>query len=132
MKDYEIMTAGKATFTLTNGVDRRWTYRISKSKDGKAHFVSILTGADNTSDYTYLGLFKPENASVLLTKASQFKPESHPYRAINWLMKELQAERPLTHNFTVMWSDSCQRCGRELTVPSSIDNRIGPECAKKM
>ena len=26
----------------------------------------------------------------------------------------------------------CQRCGKTLTVPSSIDARLGPECIKKV
>lgn len=132
ISDYNMMTAGKATFTLTNGADRRWTYKINKSKDGRCHFVSLLTGPENTSDYTYLGLFSPERGTVTLTRASNFTPESHPYRAISWLLGELKAERALTHNFVVKWADQCQRCGRDLTVPSSIDARIGPECAKKM
>jgi hypothetical protein len=131
ISDYNMMTVGKANFTLAND-KHRWTYQINQSKDGRCYFVSVLSGADINADYAYLGIFKPESGSVSLTKASRFTPESMPFRAVAWLVQTLKKGEPLTHNFELKWADQCQRCGRTLTVPSSIDSRIGPECAKKV
>ena len=38
--------------------DNRFTYRIRASEDGGVHFVAVLRGADNNSDYSYLGYIR--------------------------------------------------------------------------
>ena len=49
--------SGFAIFTLLNpNTGNRYTFRIIKAKDKEdLYFVSVLTGSDNTSSYTYLG-----------------------------------------------------------------------------
>ena len=65
------------------------------------------------------------------TKKSVYKKDSGPMAALNFLFK--QAARPaFPPNFVVRHDGRCGRCGRQLTVPSSIDKGIGPECATKM
>jgi len=46
-----------------------------------------------------------------------------------WSGREMEIEQ---HGFRVHWSNECQRCGKTLTVPSSIDARLGSECNRKV
>jgi hypothetical protein len=134
----DILTAGKATFTLA-GMDRRWTFRIVKVENDDnrepIYFATLLTGSDNEDSYTYLGVYQPQVGWVKLTKASQYKEDSEVVRALRWVVgliynnNEAEVE---SKGFRMVWSSTCQRCGRTLTVPSSVDNRLGPECAKKV
>lgn len=132
MNDYQVLTAGKATFTL-EGMGRRWTYRIARSQDGERYFAKLLTGTDNEGDYTYLGVLDPDAAQVRLTRASRMNDQSEPVRALRWVVSTLHdqgTDALRTKGFRLLWSSRCARCGRTLTVPSSIDSRLGPECAK--
>jgi len=130
-----LLTAGKATFIL-EGKDRRWTFRIVKvESDGRPpiYFANLLTGPDNDADYTYLGVYEPAVGWVRLTKASKLPETAEPVRALRWYVglvvndREAEVEQ---HGFRILWSCRCQRCGRPLTVPSSIDARLGPDCAE--
>lgn len=132
-----ILTAGKATFTL-EGKGRRWTFRIERveSEDRPAiYFAKLLAGADNDNDYVYLGIYDPAHGWVKLTKASKLPESSEPVRALRWYVglvlndRENEIEQ---HGFHIHWATCCQRCGRTLTVPSSIDARLGPECVTKI
>jgi Family of unknown function (DUF6011) len=130
----EILTAGKATFTL-EGKGRRFTFRIEKSESGDwpIYFVSLLTGPDNGGDFTYLGIFDPDIGWMRLTRASKLPVTSEPVRAFRWAIGcvfNLREHELDVHGFTMGWSNRCQRCGGMLTVPSSIDARLGPECAR--
>jgi len=132
------MTAGNATFTLesvSTGV--RYTYKVKAAKPNPdypgtepMYFVSVLTGPDNTSDYTYIGKVQREKFS--LTKASKMGPESGPVKAFAWTLAKLAAGESVEGKVKVYHLNHCGRCGRELTVPSSVEAGIGPECANKM
>jgi hypothetical protein len=69
--------AGKAIFTLV-GTSSRFTYRVTR-KDPEAgsrytqptYFVSLLTGSNNETDYSYLGILDPVTGYVRLTKNSR-------------------------------------------------------------
>jgi hypothetical protein len=52
------LTAGHAVFTITStATGQSYTYRISSGQgEGAPFFASVLTGPDNTSDYTYMGI----------------------------------------------------------------------------
>ena len=125
------ITAGRAVFTL-EGREARYTYRVNKSEDGGAHFVQLLTGPDNTRDYTYLGLLMAETGAVYLTSASHYTHKSMPVVALRWALDILWRGEELPAPARLMHVGRCGRCGRALTVPSSIDAGIGPECATKL
>lgn len=134
LSDYQVLLCGKATFTLECS-GKRYTYRISKvSDEGRppVYFASLLTGEDNESSYTYLGIVVPDRGIVRLTKASKMTDDSDPVRGIRWVVGRLFNRLPIPEQVRLLWSDRCQRCGRTLTVPSSIDARLGPECAGKV
>jgi len=52
----EFAMGGNARFTLVSKkTGERKTYRVRQPDATKPYFVQLLTGPDNTSDYTYLG-----------------------------------------------------------------------------
>jgi hypothetical protein len=128
------MLAGRAKVTVVSNVtDTRFTYKInSKEVDDfarpgekkKLHFVSVLNGSNNETDYAFLGTifcdgqFRRSDRSNIAATAPSMK-------AFVWLwshMDSLQME--------VWHSGECGRCGRDLTDPESIARGLGPTCAE--
>lgn len=72
---------------------------------------------------------------VKRTNKSKLTATAVEVRAINWLFKVLTEggdKAVSAAGFRLQWSNKCVRCGRKLTTPSSIDGRVGPECAKSL
>lgn len=131
--------AGHATVTLTSKkTDARYTFKITEPKNGSdtRRFVSVLTGPDNTSDYTYLGCLEDCDHSprFRLTQKSRMTGDSGPVRAVAFFCTRVldHPEAPLPCDLEIRHEGRCGKCGRALTVPESIDRGIGPECAAKM
>ena len=131
------VTAGRAIFTL-QGKDSRYTFRVNRAepKPGSqytqpAYFVSLLTGPDNLDDYTYAGLLDVQTGQIRITRASKYTAESQPIKAFNWAIGRIWQGKPIAP--AVFYHiGRCARCGRALTVPSSIETGLGPECAGKL
>lgn len=125
------MLAGNARVTFQSGkTGVRYTYRVRQMEDAKGYFVSLLTGSDNESDYTYMGLMQTD-LYFRLTKASRYGTQTAPVRGFCYVMKHL-ADGAMPPSVEISHEGRCGRCGRTLTVPSSIASGIGPECAMKM
>ncbi len=137
----KFVLAGNAYFTvrsLKTGV--RYTYRVNRadcSRCGKkdchcwnfpTYFVALLTGPDNTGDYTYLGMIR-ENL-FRLTRGSKMQESSVPVKAFRWVYEHL-VKRTLPPQTEIWHEGRCGVCGRPLTVPESIESGIGPVCAGK-
>ncbi len=70
-----------------------------------------------------------------LTKASKLPVTAEPVRGLRWALSLIHAGMDSeieAKGFRLQWAAECQRCGRTLTVPSSIDSRLGPTCARKV
>lgn len=122
---------GNATFTL-EGREQRYTYRVTRSDDGAVYFVALLTGPDNTADYTYLGLLDDASGAVRLTRKSRMTDDSVPVIALRWALRWIWSGKPLPAPAKIYHVGRCGRCGRALTVPSSIESGFGPECLGKI
>jgi hypothetical protein len=130
--------AGHSTLTLTSQrTGARYTYKVSKAKgdrlpppgaSSELWFVGLLSGPDNESDYTYVGMI---NGTFKTTAKSRFKDDAVPVRAFRYFWQHVDAGR-LPPEVEIRHCGRCGRCGRTLTVPESIDRGIGPECASKM
>lgn len=124
---------GNATFTADNGKGEHYTFKISKSKRDitSPYFVSLLTGPDNETSYTYLGI---TNASGLLrlTRASKMNEQSKPVMVFKWTMKHVFGDRQLPEGYQIRHAGKCGCCGRTLTEPLSLTIGIGPECRRKL
>ncbi len=125
------ITAGNATFTLRSlktGV--RYTFKVQQGEGENGAkqdrwFVKYLTGSDNESDYSYLGMVR--DGKFTLTAKSKLAWTSTPVVAFNWAFERLQSGQTLPN--TEFWhAGKCGRCGRKLTVPESVSSGYGPEC----
>lgn len=131
--------AGKATLTLVSlrtGV--RYTYEIKKGRGGRKApwFVSVLTGADNQTDYEFAGSIFSEGSATGGPSVyrhggkSQLSPLAPSVRAFAWAWSAFLAGG-IPDALEVYHEGRCGRCGRKLTVPESIDSGLGPDCATR-
>ncbi len=137
----DFVLAGNAYFTaLSARTGGRFTYRVARAKpdEGRANaprvwFVSVLTGPDNTADYSYLGVIRapkdrPDGPLALEHGAkSKIREIAPSFVAAAWLFRHVLSNRPLP-NCSIYHEGRCGRCGRTLTVPESIESGFGPEC----
>jgi hypothetical protein len=133
------MLAGKARFTLVSRkTGTRFTYQVRGLKGAEEGagpwFVSILNGSDNESDYVYGGsVFADTRKGFVFraTKGSKVSSDAPSFKAFSWTFARL-AEGAKLDDLVEVWHEGrCGRCGRVLTVPSSIASGLGPECAEK-
>lgn len=126
----EFALAGKAIFTVVSKkTGTRFTFKVAKHENSP-WFVGVLTGADNSCDtsYSFLGtLF--EDGEYRHGAKSRISPQAPSAQAAAWLMPRL-FRRVALSQVEIFHEGRCGRCGRRLTVPSSIESGIGPECAK--
>ena len=121
------MLAGNATFTLkSEKTGNRFTYRIRASEDGHVHFVGLLNGADNESNFLYLGIIRAGIYSH--GRKSKIGETAPAAMAFSLFHANLQTGR-LPQEVQVWHEGRCGRCARKLTVPESIERGFGPECA---
>ena len=128
---------GNATFTIESMVTgTRFTFKVRASTNSGASigrgvfFVSLLTGPDNTQDYTYLGIIPRDDPMTFrLTAKSRAGEEAPSVKAFKWLWRQVSAGR-LPALVEVWHEGSCGRCGRTLTVPESVEAGFGPECTR--
>ena len=122
--------AGNAYFTVRNSrTGNRFTFRVSKPKnkrgDGEVHFVSVLTGPENTNNYSFLGTIF-DKTNFRYSRKSAIGADAQSAKAWEWFFQK----RNSLPDFIEVWhAGRCCRCGRMLTVPESIEAGIGPECA---
>jgi len=126
----EFITAGNATVTFQSEVTGcHLTFKVTESPDGQLHFVKFLNGQDNENDFSYLGIIR--NGKFSLTKKSKAGQDSKVYKAFSYVWNALSAGKSPSQ-VTIWHEGKCGRCGRTLTVPSSIATGIGPVCAEEM
>jgi hypothetical protein len=132
IKSPKFFEAGSAIFTVGNNKGEHYTFRIGRKEETQPLFVSLLTGPQNTSDYTYLGIYNPTTGSVGLTKASKFNEDSVPVRVVRWALNQVRNNKELPSGYSIQHAGRCCRCSRVLTTPESTRLGWGPECAKLM
>jgi hypothetical protein len=118
--------AGNSTVTFLNSeTENRFTYRVKKAKDSNLFFVSVLTGPDQ---YSYLGTVS--NGNYKHGKKSNLT-NAQSEKVFSYVLNKLKTES-LPECIEVWHEGKCGKCNRLLTVPSSIENGIGPECFKTL
>lgn len=123
--------AGRATFSLRSirtGV--HFTYKVKQAKDNaNLFFVSLLRGADNESDYSYIGFIR-DGRWFHGGRKSRASKEASSVIAFGWAWNRLnQGETP---ELEVYHACKCGACGRKLTTPESIATGLGPECSERL
>lgn len=134
--------AGHAVFTVVSKRSgERRTFRVRRAGELRrpggvdTHpiwFVDLLTGPDNTHDYTYVGFLRAVNDTSLV-----YRQKQGVNKVMQWLAGRLNdvgstvAEARFFEQCEVWHEGRCGRCGRALTDPESIARGIGPVCADK-
>ncbi len=130
------MTAGKATLTFVSlKTDERFTYKVrmapkAKPTDEDCWFVSLLNGPDNYLNYAYIGIIKRGADHRLFfkwTSKSRVGETALSVKGFKWALVYF-ADGRMPANLEVWHEGKCGRCGRKLTVPTSIQSGFGPEC----
>jgi hypothetical protein len=125
----KFVLGGNAVFTIESvGTGTRFTYKVRASDTREVFFVSLLSGSDNEADYTYLGtIFASDPLTYRHGRKSRVGADAGSVKAFEWLWRQVSAGR-LPATVGVWHEGRCGRCGRTLTVPSSIESGFGPEC----
>jgi hypothetical protein len=147
----DFMLAGRCVVTLEDvATGDRSTYLVERIIDEKElddgtvektprdeYFVNLLIGSDNTRNFKYLGFVDKKYSADFAfrtTKGTQ-KNKSASADNINrfgdtlkWLIEGTDA----AHKVRVWHRGLCGKCGKDLTVPSSIATGFGPVCAKQL
>jgi len=130
-----------ATLTVVNDVSGgRVTVRFRKPKGFKAVLVDVMTGSDNESDYAFAGTLVGTELRIS-PKAKAPEAKAKVAKAIlDWTFARVAGGHPLEgaksdgtpFSVRCLHSGRCACCGRKLTVPSSLDKGVGPECYAKL
>lgn len=131
--------AGKATLTIVSKkTGTRFTLKYSRppasptdARRPRPIWVSVLSGADNEKAYTFLGTMWCASGqwSYRHSPKSTATASAPSVEAVLWLMSVLNSGREEKLAQAEVWHEGrCGRCGRKLTVPSSIESGFGPEC----
>lgn len=125
------MLAGNSRTTLKSSkTGTRYTFKIKAAKKDRPgeFFVSLLTGPDNTADYTYMGMIR--GGVFGLTRNSTYKDDSKPVAALRYALSNMK-QGTVPAALEVWHEGVCGRCAHPLTDPVSIARGLGPECAGK-
>lgn len=119
---------GRYTIQFEDGTYK--TLRVAAQADDAdfmpgRQIVSYLSGSNNDADYTSFAHFL-ENGSLVVWKRHQDN------RSLREAVKVLIGSPQAAALAYAEQSGCCARCGRTLTVPSSLHAGFGPECAKKV
>ena len=96
----------------------------------KLRWISLLTGPDNTSDYTTAAMQRDDGSMMYMR---DFKEDSVLRTAIaTVLLPDAVGPREQAREIYAERSGRCSNCNRPLTVPTSLHRGLGPDCAAKL
>lgn len=119
---------GKSIFTIQNILTgNRFTYKVIKAKkNSKLFWINVLVGRDNLTDYKFIGCFSLEQGFKHST-SSKISNQAISVKAMHYYINRLFANK-LPSNIRTYHLNFCGRCGKALTVPSSVESGFGPDC----
>ncbi len=120
--------AGDSIFTIESlSSGEHFTFKVNqcKSKD-TLFFVSVLTGPNNTSDYSYIGTYTT-NVGYVHGKKSKISEDALSVITFKWILRNIN--NPTINQATFYHEGFCCKCGRSLTTPDSVSAGYGPVCA---
>ena len=131
---------GSHTFVSPTGQHRTVDIRTAgeRSKLKGKRVIALLTGPDNTSDFTGFGFVEGERIIVWRSKRGTDGPSA--YEKLATLIEQIIAreqghpvenEPEWVPQFEHLVEGRCIRCNRKLTNPESVKSGIGPECASR-
>ena len=131
-----IVTGNRFTFQCNR--QKKWS-NISKKEEWQDRwFVSVLTGPDNNSNYTYIGTI--DNCCPVSNKwyMRQTLKSGVGIDAVSWktfvyILDKLQngfdfINDRLSKEIKIYHDGTCSMCGKKLTDPVSTSTGFGPIC----
>jgi len=142
----EHILAGKAIFTVKVGehglktiTQDHYTFKVTHKPNTlyskEIYFIATLTGPDNESSYSYLGVLDPINGWVRLTHKSKYSEETAALKIVRRVLDRIwnnQGHMIQAAGWDVRHCGFCMKCGKTLTVPASIESGYGPECSRRL
>jgi hypothetical protein len=118
--------AGKALFTIENKeTQSRYTYKIIVDKKRNSiYHIGVMYKYDK---FMYVGMLSTYNNKIYPAISNKAKS----YIVINWLYANLK-QNLLPEQINIYHHSKCGKCGRTLTLPSSILDGIGEECKRQL
>ena len=133
--------AGNATFTIVNEqTGNRFTYRIRRAGYGTStynekndiFYVSVLTGSDNNSSYTFVGTYFGGNSQRYVhSQKSRISVSADSNKVISWFFSYFINNQSKYPTVKSLHSGKCGKCGKKLTTPDSIKSGLGPKCGNR-
>ena len=133
--------AGNATFTVLNeATGNRFTFKVRnanyKKSDSKVisniFYVSVLTGQDNNSAYTFLGtFFGGKNEAYRHSVKSKITVNAGSNKVADWFFNSFLKNPNGYSTIKVYHSGKCGKCGKKLTTPESVESGLGPYCGNR-
>lgn len=127
------------TYTMDDGTSHM-TFQIYTATRGNLQGKRIVKKQNTYGSFEGFGFVGADGSLVVWRRYREQADRSE--RFIVWarsLLASLNvrtADRPgvdniITNEFTIQRTRSCRRCNRQLTVPTSIESGIGPECQRR-
>lgn len=121
--------------SLSSGKHFTYTIEIGKKhqpSDPDVFWVSVLTGSDNTNDYTYIGHIRRGFFHTDRKTPAGWSLDTPSIKAFTFMLDSAKAGS-IPEKLEIMPSGSCARCGRELTADRRfIRAGFGPDCIHKV
>ncbi len=135
----QFILAGEAIFTIQEPDGSHHTCKIEHVPAGDrwpdAYFVKLLTGSNNQRDYSYFGKLDKFTGQVRTTAKSARFAGSRALLLLNRVLARIWSDDHVAferHGYRVHHEGYCGRCGKLLTVPTSVASGYGPECTRIM
>lgn len=108
-------------------------FRPTFSASDVTYFLNLLRGADNTTDYAYMGVVRKPGRFFWTAASGKVSRQAPSYKALLWMLDALTCQRDVLGSSLEVWHEGrCAKCGRKLTVPESIASGFGPECGRSL
>lgn len=132
----QFIFGGKSITTIQSRKSgEHFTYKITQLIDAKTNerkdiwFVKVLTGPDNSSNYTFIGTIFADKSKFVHSQKSRIGADALSVQIMTWFIRNLMSNSDKFEQCIVYHEGRCARCGRKLTTPESISTGFGPECA---
>lgn len=127
-KCLDFILGGKSLFTLLNTkTGNRFTFKVKKDKVSDIYFVSVLTSPDI---YSFIGTIFEKNKFVH-SKKSKISTDAQSVKVFKYVFNKLVSSE--LEDYIELWHEGrCGKCGRVLTVPTSISTGFGPDCLRRL
>jgi hypothetical protein len=118
---------GKSFVTFLNtNTSNRFTYKVVKHKTDDIYFINVLTSPDT---YTFFGTYR--NGQFKHSPKARISAEAQSVKVFQFVIAKL-ATNTLINLIEIYHDGRCGKCGKQLTVPESLETGFGPECYKRI